>query len=149
MMTYQQLGDILKLIRRYHQRVRNTLNEAQESTSSEVVESIVSQLKQHENNWQIALSEYGDEGDDGVLNVWIQYVPNDDIQQAVQDAELKPDMSIDDIRQSVIQFHSALTALYRTMKDSVTAPRVSEFLTRLYEMEETVTGQQAWSSRST
>lgn len=148
-MTYQQVGDILNVIRDYHRRFRNALENVEVSAGFELTESLARFLQIHEVHWQKALKEYGDEGEEAVLNSYIQYVPDEGVQEALEDIRITSDMSTDDVRQLVMQFHSALIDLYGTLTDQVTAPRVKEFFTRLHELENSVTTEQAWAGRTT
>ncbi|MEZ6132782.1 MAG: hypothetical protein R3C59_29285 [Planctomycetaceae bacterium] len=148
MMTYQQIGDILNQIRDYHRRFRQALAEIEDSAGFETTETLAEQLQVHEHHWQIALKEYGDDGEEAILNSYIQYVPDDGIQDALKDIRITPAMSTDDVRQLAIRFHSALIDLYATLKAEANAPRVKEFFTRLHRLEQSVTADQAWSSRT-
>lgn len=148
-MTYQRVGDILNVIRSYHQRFRKALEAIEHSAGLELTESLAKQLQAHEFHWQIALKEYGEAGEEAVLQSYIQYVPDDGVKEALQNIEPTPEMSVDDVRQLVIQFHSALADLYGTLKDEVSAPRVKEFFTRLHGLEQSLTTEQAWSGRMT
>lgn len=148
-MTYQQVSDILKAIQKHHQRFREALMEIEDRAGFEDTESVARALKHHEQNWQKALAEYGEEGEQAVLNTWIQYAPDQGVHDMLSDIVITPEMTIGDVRQLFIRFHNSLVELYSTLKDEVAAPRAKEFFTRLLEQEETLTAEQAWAGRST
>lgn len=148
-MTYQQVRDILKMIGDFHQRFHAALADAEVATEFELTESLAQQLQDHEIRWQTALRDSGSKDQPNILNSYIQYVPDDAVQHALNSIQITPDMTTSDLRQLVIQFHSALTELYATLKDEVAAPRVKEFFTRLHELEASVTTGHAWAGRAT
>lgn len=148
-MTYQQVCDILKVVQKHHQRFREALTDIEDRAGFQDTEMVANALKQHELHWQKALAEYGEEGEQAVLNTWIQYAPDRGVSDMLADIVVTPEMTTGDVRQLFIKFHNALVELYATLKDEVAAPRAKEFFTRLLEQEETLTAEQAWAGRST
>jgi hypothetical protein len=147
MMTYRKVGDILDAIRDYHKQFRQKLEDVEGAADFTLTESLAEQLQVHEQQWQIALKEYGDQGEYAVLNTYIQYIPDDALQNFFQSVAVTSQMSTDDVRQLVMRFHSALVDLYGTLKDEVSAPRVKEFFVRLHDLEQSLIAEQAWSGR--
>jgi hypothetical protein len=149
MRTFQQVRDILNVIREYHQRFRTALEDVECTADSDLTVALAQQLQLHEQRWRNALKKYGDAGEEAVLNSYIQYVPDDGVREMLVSIQVTPEMSMGDFRQLVIRFHSALTELYGTLRDEVDAPHVKELFTSLHDMEQSLTAEQAWAGRST
>ena len=149
MMTFQQVRDILNAIREYHQRFQTALEATACMADSDLSGELSQQLQLYEQRWQDALKAYGAAGQEAVLNSYIQYVPDSAVSEMLKSIHVTPEMSMGDVRQLVIRFHSALTDLYGTLRDEVDAPHVKEFFTSLYDMEQSLTAEQAWAGRST
>lgn len=147
-MTYQQIGDTLNLIRRFHQQFRDALEAIEGQTDHSSTDWIAEGLRQHEQHWQMALAEYGDEDEDAVLNTWIRFIPDQPIRDELDAIVVTRDLSAEEVSQLAIRFHSALMELYETLAKNSSTPRVQEVFSRLMELEQSVAARQAWSVRS-
>lgn len=148
-MSYRQVRDILNDIRDHHRRFRDALARVdRESGGRADVEYIAKALQRHEQHWQMALARYGSEGEDAILNTWLQFKPDETVLKELDELTVTRDMSVDDVADLAIRFHNRLVDSYAMLARAVSAPRVQAFFERLVELEQTVTAERAWSIRN-
>lgn len=149
-MSYQQVRDILNDIREHHRKFRKALAHVEEQSGQKAdVEWIANGLRRHEEHWETALARYGREGEESILNTWVQFTPDESIREALDDLVVKPDMTLEDVTELAVKFHTSLVETYATLSRAVSAPRAQELFSRLLELEQTVAAEQAWSGRNT
>jgi hypothetical protein len=104
-------------------------------------------LHQEEQELQKVLGRYKAQEQDALLDTWLQYVPDDEVQAALASMDFTPDMPADEVVARKLEFDQALADLLRRLADETSVPRVEEFFRQLLENSETRTSQKAWSLR--
>ena len=146
-MTYQQVRDVISQMRKAHQRIRDALEEPQSESPDPRTRMMLEALQQEEQELQKVLARSGAQEDDGLLDTWLQYVPDEEVQQVLACMEFAADMPADEIVARKREFDQAMADLLRRLADETSVPRVEEFFRRLLENIETRTAQKAWSLR--
>jgi hypothetical protein len=147
-MTFQQVHDIFNRVRDYHRQFRDAAAHVQRESGNASVEWIANGIREHEQNWQIALAMDSSNDEVQILETWIQYVPDESLVQELEAIVVTKEMTINDVAELAIRFHSTLLNLYTALSNQVSAPRAQELFTRLAELEKTVVAKQAWAART-
>jgi hypothetical protein len=146
-MNYQQVRDVVKLLRRSHQQLRDALEEPRCRSGDAWTRQMLEALRREEQELQIVLARYGAEGEDSVLNTWLQYVPDDELRSVQTAIEFTPDMSAEDVVVRKLAYDQALLDLLRQLCEETSVPRVQEFFCSLRDNVESRTARQVWSVR--
>lgn len=144
-MAYDQVRDVLKTVRAFHQELGEICQRLSRQTHDARLEFLMEIVRQHEQRFADVLGRYEREGTDGVLNTWLQYTPTEEVRTALDSGRLADANSIGEVAEVVWGFEQALTDLYRQLAESTAAPRVQELFNRLLEQEESKTGKYAWN----
>jgi hypothetical protein len=146
-MNYQQVRDVVGVIRKAHQQLRDALEEPRCRSNDDRAQKLLAALRQGEQQLQMALARFGANGNDGLLDTWLQYVPEEDLHRVLSHIEFTPRMSADDIVVRKLEFDQALIAFLRQLRDQTSIPRVEEFFGVLVQYAESQAADEAWSIR--
>ncbi|MCA9077995.1 MAG: hypothetical protein KDA93_23400 [Planctomycetaceae bacterium] len=148
-MAYRQVRDVVDEILRAHEQMGRVLEHAQHESVSfdQDTQPILEELDREQRELQSILSRYGDKGEKALLDTWLQYVPDAEVQKSVASFEVTPQMSIHHLVRKKLEFDQALIALLKQLARGTSVPRVQEFFQTLLEYTQTQTSQQVWSMR--
>ncbi|WP_417395345.1 hypothetical protein [Gimesia chilikensis] len=146
-MAYRKVEDILGLVESFHKRMRQALERVEVESRSESVEWLSKELRVHELHWQAALNGYGKRVAEGVLDTWLQYIPDEDVREQLDSIRVQRDMTLDELNDMNIRFRQALIQLYESLANASSAPRVKELFEQLLEYEKSVIADQSQKSR--
>lgn len=146
-MAYRKVEDILGLVESFHKRMRQALERVEVESRSESVEWLSKELRVHELHWQAALNGYGKRVAEGVLDTWLQYIPDEDVREQLDSIRVQRDMTLDELNDMNIRFRQALIQLYESLASASSAPRVKELFEQLLEYEKSVIADQSQKSR--
>lgn len=146
-MAYYQVKEILQRVRNYHRQLRNALENARCETEDDQAEVVLRWAREDEQQANRALADYSSEGgkDHTVLETWLQYVPDEQVQEKLANIHFTPEMSAEEIVARVLEFDEALTNFYQQLADQVTAPRVKEFFDSQVDWLQRRKEQGAWT----
>jgi hypothetical protein len=144
-MAYKQVHELLDRIKRFHRQLEDIYEELEDDNDDPRARLLLDYLRRHEKHFTKVLARYGRENDSGVLDTWIQYDPEEDLDRAMDEAELRPEMSLDELLEQAQRFNRAVMSYCRQLADQVNAPRVQELMASLLAMEE---GKDSQYSRS-
>ena len=146
-MTYQQVRDVIERICYAQRRLRLSLEQPDAWITDERTRLIFHTLEEEEQSLQEALARFGAEGEPKVLDTWIQFVADEQLDNSLDSIEFDPGMSADEVVAEKQKFDQALAELLEQLKNSVTLPRVEELFSSLLQHVETRSSQQAWQIR--
>jgi len=146
-MTYQQVRDVVRKMRGAHQQLRDALERPRSQTGDARTRLMLEALRREEQELQLALAQYGTQGQESLLNTWLQYVPDEEVMDTLDRIEFTPEMSADEVVAAKLDFDQALMALLRQLAEQTAAPRVRELFTTLLENIQSRTSAQVWSIR--
>ncbi|MCA9025291.1 MAG: hypothetical protein KDA86_08775 [Planctomycetaceae bacterium] len=148
-MAYQQVRGVVDEIRRAHQQIGRALELSQHESFriDQEARIILNEFRRAQRELELILSRYGAEGEDALLDTWLQYVPDAEVHKAVASFEVTLLMSLDDVVRKKLEFDQALIALLKQLAGGTSAPRVQEFFQTLLEYTQAETSQQVWSMR--
>lgn len=102
----------------------------------EKAERLLEHVRRHEKHVQVQLGEYDPEEAKAVLDGWIQFVPTQALEKALEEATFESGMSADEVVERTLEVDRELIGIYRQLAGSLTAPRSQEFFTSLAQLEE-------------
>lgn len=146
-MAYCQVKEILHRVRNYHRKLRNALEKARCEAEDDQAEAVLRWAREGEEQANRALAEYSRDGgsDHLVLETWLQYIPDEHVQEKLANIHFTPEMTAEEIVARLLEFDEALTDFYQQLADQVTAPRVKEFFDSQVEWLQRRKEQGAWT----
>ena len=135
-MAYTQLRDIINHVKSYHRKLEDVYETLADEHQDERLRLLLDSLEDYEDELKRVLSRYESEQHEGLLDTWIQYDPIDQLRAALDEADLRPDMSLEQIAEQSQKFDRAVVEFYRQVADQVSAPRVQELVESLLSLEE-------------
>jgi rubrerythrin len=118
----------------------------EDESQDERARLLLDYLREHEENFKNVLRRYSQEEHSGVLDTWIQYDPEEDLRRALEESEMRPGMSLDELLAQAQRFNQAVISFYREALAQTNAPRVRELFESLLAMEEGKAAKYAWSA---
>ncbi|MEX0704276.1 MAG: hypothetical protein WD069_19405 [Planctomycetales bacterium] len=146
-MSYRQVGDILQEIEAVHRALAVFYQDWAAHAEDERAQAVLAHVRRHEDFFKEALARYEPQAAQGILDTWIQYTPEEALNDALKEVELSADISVDDVAEVVLRVDQALLEAYRQLSESTAAPRVRELFTTLMELEEIKNRADAWGTR--
>jgi rubrerythrin len=135
-MPSKQIRDILDYVRKFHCCLHDFYEACGEETEDERVKALLDYMGRHEGNFNKALARYEETAAQGVLDTWLQFAPDETLNQAFKKVELTPGMSPDEVIQVALDLDKTLLTLYEELAQSTSAPHVKELFMNLLQMEE-------------
>jgi len=96
-MPYYQVRDILELVQKFHHNMQKALENIQQHSRSPGVEWLADQIRRYEQHWQGALADYEKHGTQGVLDTWLQFVPDEPVRKEIDSISVRPNMTLEDL----------------------------------------------------
>lgn len=148
-MTYQQVRDVVKLLRQSHQKLRDAIEKPRSRSEDSRTRLMLEALRREEQQLQIALAKYEDDtqGRESLLDTWLQFVPDEELRQVQETIEFSPDMSAEDVVLRKLAYDQALLGLLRQLCEETSVPRVQEFFCALRDNVESRIAGEVWSVR--
>ena len=146
-MTYQQVKDVLQRISRCQRRLRLGLAPPSRWICDERTELIYRTLEKEEHDLESAVTRFQAEDQGGVLNVWIQFAGDEELESTLDSIAFQPGMSADEVVALKHEFDEALTSFLKQLAGAANTPRVEELFLRLAEYVDTRSASQAWRIR--
>ncbi len=146
-MPYYQVRDILELVQKFHHNMQKALENIQQHSRSPGVEWLADQIRRYEQHWQGALADYEKHGTQGVLDTWLQFVPDEPVRKEIDSISVRPNMTLEDLTEINMCFRNTLIDLYKTLATSSAAPCVQELFQQLLEQEQAIVAHQSLKSR--
>lgn len=136
-MPYETVRDILDRVRSFHRELSRYYEESTETSRNEKAQLLLDYMGRHERNTNRCLAKYKKEAVDGVLDTWMQYIPDSQLREAFEEAKIEPGMSPEEVFAHTLKIDRALIAFYEQLASYSAAPKLQELFQNLLEMEKT------------
>lgn len=146
-MTYQQVRDIVKRLRESHQQLRIALERPRSRTDDARTRLMLEELRREELDLQIILTRYEEESSEALLDTWLQYVPDQEVIDALNTMKFSPEMSADEVVAQKVKFDEAMLDLLKQLREQTAAPRIQSFFNTLFEYLKSRVSQSVWAIR--
>lgn len=145
-MTYKQVRDVIDLLRQAHQQVRKYLADA-ETADDPNTEKFLKALHHDAQTLQESLADYETFGDNGVLDTWMQYVPDGDVAEKLSGLRFTADMSPEEVVARKVEFDNAVAEMCDQLAAGGGTERVQELFAQIRDQMNSLSVHQVWSLR--
>jgi rubrerythrin len=135
-MTTEQARSIIDHTRDFHRRISLYYHRLADSTQKQRVKLLLDYMSEHEQRLANCISDYEETAPTSIMNTWFQSASNTDAGKSLQDIELEPNQSVDDIIDLGIQVSECVLVVYRNLVDQVEPESVQQVFANLLSMEE-------------
>lgn len=139
-MAYQRVRDVLDHVTDLHERLRGLAVRATDGTSDERSVILGEFIEEHEGRVRKAIAKAAPASDDLVLDTWLQFAPNEQVEKEIEalrrEVDSHPDMDPHVLVSRLVQVQSSIVRLYEILEAESNAPRVREFFASLKELED-------------
>ena len=134
-MAYKRTKDLLDRARLFHKRLGELYKRLETVSKQEQVKMLLDYMSRHEKHLTESLSKYEEEASRRVMDYWYKYTPNNKSCENLENIELRPDMTIDDVISLAMRMDECLVELYRSVAENAESEEVKEIFNSLLEME--------------
>jgi len=134
-MPYKRTKDLLDRARLFHKRLGELYERLETVSKKEQVKMLLDYMSRHEKHLTESLSKYEEEASRRVMDYWYKYTPNNKSCEHLENIELRPDMTIDDVISLAMRMDECLVELYRSVAENAESEEVKEIFNSLLEME--------------
>lgn len=142
--TYKQVKDVFQRVKDFRRELRDHLEASQLEMDDERLSWLVEHMDRHERFIDGSLDRYEEKASEGILETWLQYVPDAPIREAFEETRLEPGTDEKEVFERIQKWDQALLEMYRQLAGMSGAPRVQELFQSLLEMEEAKQEEISW-----
>ena len=135
-MPYSQTKDVLDQARKFHRRLAAFYEDLKDNASIEHTRALLDYMSRHETYLDQCLQEFKEQVSDNVLDTYMQFGSDASSQKQIDDFEIKPEMSVDDVVAAAMHFDACLIRFYREMATKSLNANVREVFENLLVMEQ-------------
>ncbi len=133
-MTYRTIREIIHHVRTIHLEAAKQCSEADYSRD-ERLQLLAKLFRRQETALANTLQEYSEVGQRDVLETWIQFVPTDETDQALEALRESTDKSTDTIVRRCLELQEQIVEFFRQLAESSGVPEAQRVLENLAELE--------------
>lgn len=135
MQTFVQVKDVIDYSKMIHVRLRNVYESINEINQSEQVKMFLDYLIAEQHRSEELLSTFEATSQPSLLDNWMQYSPSIDIHKLIDEQQINPGMTLDEVAQLAVRYSEAMIAFYLEAANETDLPKVSSVFQNLAEME--------------
>ncbi len=135
-MHYETVKDVVDHSRQLHQQISQFYHKLSEKNAQARVSMLLEFLQRHEANLADTLNKFEKDKSQKVLDSWLQFSPDQDLNQELAEMEVNENMDADDVVEVALKLDKYFIDLYQDMVDGATSSAVKEVFQNLLDMEE-------------
>lgn len=135
-MAYQTVRELLAHVRSVHRRLRAMIQDARPHMDGERSQLLLVVVDEHEGALERAVESVEKRGLGSVLDTWLQFQPDAEIDRALSLAVSDLPLSTGDIVALVLETENSLSRLYQLLEGSTGSRRVQAFFGSLSDVED-------------
>lgn len=135
-MASKRLRDVLDRVRWFTATLIERYEDLGESALDRRTRALVEYMARHEQQLNAGLKAYEDDTAERILDTWLQFVPDENLEAVFADLDLRPDLSVDEVVERAMTFDRALIELYRALAETTEVPEIRDLFTSLTAMED-------------
>jgi rubrerythrin len=143
-MAAMQMIDLLRRGERFHGGLAAYYEALRNVARREDVQQVLDYLVEHERSIEKCFHEYETTAPKGVSGTWFKITPETCLKKLMEETEIDPDMTVDDLIQHALRFDDCLVALYRQLTEMAISEDLGEALNRILSLEETHERRMVW-----
>jgi rubrerythrin len=132
----KQVRDFLDFGKHLHAALKQLYEELNEHTELERIKLLLDYLSRHEAHLEEALARFEKGSRSGILNAWLEYVPDLDVDAVMGKYRVEAVRSSDELIGMAMEFDTVLIELYREVSAKINDPKVKEVFLNLLALEE-------------
>lgn len=132
--SYQQIQDVLQILRRVHFEIGSLCKAAGATVGETKTGLLLATLAERQQDMAELLDTSQASADDKILTTWIQFVPNEQIEQQLQSMQAT-ETGPDDLPTQVVKVQQAIAELIPVIEDESSSEGVNQFLQSLADRE--------------
>ncbi len=133
---FEQVKDVLEYGKDLHKALKALAEKMENQEQKAHVQLLLDYLKRHEDELADSLEEFEQETQQHILDIWLPYPPDPQIERKLQSLAVRPNMSLEEIVKIVMDFEDALIELYKESLNEIDDPHVQEVLQNLVQLED-------------
>ena len=134
-MPYKKTRDILDRARAFHNNISKHYHTLSVAAEREKVKMLLEYLSRHEKNLAKSLEDFEEEASREILENWFKFTPELSITECIEDIEITPSMSVDDVIRLALCYDNRLVDLYREAARISPSEEVRDVFNNLLDME--------------
>lgn len=137
----KQVRDFVQFGKKLHGEIAKLLEQINEQADLERVQMLLDYLARHEHLLEEALVRFEKDSRSGILEAWLEYSPDLDVEAAMAKCVIPDHPTYDDVVRITLDFDQTLVELYREVAEKVNDYKVKEVFSNLLRLEERETTQ--------
>lgn len=133
----KQLKEFVDFGKNFHKEIGHFYRQLNKQTELERVKMLLDYLSRHEQHLEESLARFKKENHPKILEAWLEYSPELNVEKHIQAAEIHAGMTTDEVVDIAMRFDDTLIKLYEELAEKANDPHVKELLTNLLELEKT------------
>lgn len=135
-MPYFQIKDVLNRVRDFHTSISAHIGEMPDQSNRMRVRLLLDYVAMYETCFSEVVKRYEEIGEESVLNMWIQFVPETKVNQVFEEADLSDDDSIEEVVKLVFQSHERIFEIFKHFRDASRSSQIAEFFDNLLAIQQ-------------
>jgi hypothetical protein len=132
----KQVRDFVHFGKQLHGRIAQLLEELNEQADLERVQMLLEYLTRHEHHLEESLSRFEKVSHSGILDVWLEYSPDLDVEATVRRCAIPDHPNSDDVIRIAMDFDQTLVKLYGEVAEKAADDRTREVFRNLLSLEQ-------------
>lgn len=141
--TYRRVRDLMDRVADFRKELARNF-ETTEKAEDERAQRLIDFMARHEEEMHRRLEE-AKRDEDAILDTWLQYVPTEPLDQAMEAARPDDGMDLEDIIEKTLEVDRRLRDLYRQLAGNINAPSAKRFFRSLAEGMNDESAERAWA----
>lgn len=132
----KQVHEFVAFGKQIHGKLKELYEALNEQAQLERVKMLLDFLSRHEEHLEESLARFEKDTRHGILQAWLEYSPNLDVDAVMGSHSLRENPSTDEIIQLALDFDDTLVNLYREVSEKVNDSKVKAVFQNLLQLEE-------------
>jgi hypothetical protein len=135
-MPARQVSEILDAVRGVHRQLAARYRELDAAASDERIKLLLEDMERRERKFDHCIAQYEAEEGLGVLNTWLQFVPEEVLHVDHLSERLAEPRSLSELVEETLQLNSRLSDAYLALARQAPTPELEGLFTDLANLEE-------------
>lgn len=144
-MAYQTIRDLIGHIKSVHRSLRNGIQDALPHAEDDRAAMLLGVIDEHEAALERAIQAVEQRGDGAVLDTWLQFEPNVEIQRVLRRVEPDESTSSEELAARVLETENTIIRLYELLQGSSGSSSVQSFFSSLLALADSAVRRSARS----
>lgn len=135
-MPARQVSEILDAVRSVHRQLAARYRQFDQAATDERLKLLLEDMERRERRFNRCIARYEAEEDPGVLDTWLQFVPEEVLHLDRLSERLVEPHSLTELVEETLRINSRLSEAYLALAKQAPTPELQELFTDLANIEE-------------